>query len=125
MSRAERERWELGEAQWPNLQGFLSQQFADYLFGDIKALQAKLQEALRDLSFQQRSDIASECWAFLKTFKDRHDDRPFLRDGLGVRGGLANDDRGRGQTGLARAKLVYDAFAASLRSADQGWRPSR
>ena len=123
MSRAERERWKTGAEQWPHLQAFLSERLADDLFGDPSALANKIKGELTILDSVQMSHIANECLAFMHAFKDRHDDRQFLRDGFGVRGFIANDDRGRGQTGICRLKLVYDAIATSLRRMDIGWRP--
>jgi hypothetical protein len=122
MSRAERERWALAEESWPHLQAFMTERL--HIFGNMKALHAELAEAIGGLSFTERAEIASECRAFLVAFKTQYDDREFLRDGFGVRGELPIDDRGRGQAGLARAKVVYDSFLASLRAEDAKWQPS-
>ena len=122
MSRAERERWALAEEQWPNLQTFLSER--SHVFGHLKDLHAELAAVIAGLGFAERAEIASECRSFLLAFKARYDDREFLRDGFGVRGELPIDDRGRGQAGLARAKVVYDSLLASLRSEQQGWQPA-
>jgi hypothetical protein len=124
VSRAERERWARAEEAWPNLQAFLSQRVPDHVFGNMKALRAELDAAIAELDFDQRADIASECRNFLQSFKNQYDDREFLRDGLGVRGELPIDDRGRGQLGLARGKVVYDSFVASLRAEVEGWQPA-
>lgn len=83
----------------------------------------KIESEVANLEFDQKASIAAECWAFMGAFKDRHDDRQFLRDGFGVHGTVKTDDRGRGQTGLVRLKLVYDALAASLRRTEAQWRP--
>jgi hypothetical protein len=83
----------------------------------------KIEIEMTGLENEQKSHIATECWAFMRVFKDRHDDRQFLRDGFGVHGTIMTDDRGRGQTGLGRLKLVYDAVAASLRRNDPDWQP--
>ena len=123
MSRAERERWALGEAQWPHLQAFLSQRVADDTFGSVRALRFAVDGVLGELDFQQRAAIATDCRDFLQTFKTRYDDREFLRDGFGVQGELPIDDRGRGQAGLARTKVIYDSFVASLRAEVDGWQP--
>ncbi|WP_010183839.1 hypothetical protein [Sphingomonas sp. PAMC 26605] len=116
MSRAERERWALAEEQWPTLQAFMAER--SHIFGSLKALHAELGEALPRLSFEQRAAMASECRDFLQAFKTRYDDREFLRDGFGVRGELPIDDRGRGQLGLNRAKVIYDSLLSSLRRED-------
>lgn len=123
MSRAERERWKTGAERWPHLQAFLSERLADNLFGDTGLLADKIESEMMGLDNEQRSYIATECWAFMRVFKDRHDDRQFLRDGFGVHGTVKTDDRGRGQTGLALLKLVYDSIAASLRREDADWHP--
>ncbi len=123
MSRAARERWAEGAERWPHLQAFLSERLAEYLFGNVRSLADKFESELTLFDGEQRSKIATECWAFMRTFKDRQDDRQFLRDGFGVRGTLKTDDRGRGQNGLRRLKIVYDAFATSVRFADTDWQP--
>lgn len=123
MSRAERERWALGEEEWPHLQAFLSQHIADDTFGSVRALRAAVDGTIGALDFEQRAAIATDCRNFLNAFKTRYDDREFLRDGFGVRGELPIDDRGRGQAGLARAKVIYDSFVASLRAEVDGWQP--
>jgi hypothetical protein len=125
MSRAERERWELGFERWPHLQAFLSGRLAESLFAETGPLAEKITNEVAALDIEQRAQIAGECWMFMRAFKDRHDDRQFIRDGFGVRGWVGTDDRGRGQTGLSRLKLVYDAFAASMRRVDPDWRPDR
>lgn len=124
MSRAERERWALAEAQWPHLQAFVSQRVPAHVFASVKALRTEVDEALGELDFGQRADIATECRDFLRAFKARFDDREFLRDGFGVSGDLPIDDRGRGQAGLGRAKVIYDSFVASLRAEVEGWQPA-
>jgi hypothetical protein len=123
MSRAERERWKTGAERWPHLQAFLSEHLAEDLFGDSRLLADKIEIEMTGLENGQKSHIATECWAFMRVFRDRHDDRQFLRDGFGVQGTIMTYDRGRGQTGLSRLKLVYDAVAASLRRNDPDWQP--
>jgi hypothetical protein len=122
VSRAERERWALAEEQWPNLQAFMTER--EHIFGHLKELHVEVADALADLSFAERAEVASECRDFLQAFKARYDDREFLRDGFGVRGELPIDDRGRGQAGLARAKVIYDSALASLRGEDAKWQPT-
>ncbi|MGY2733079.1 hypothetical protein [Sphingomonas sp. UYP23] len=122
MSRAERERWALGEENWPNLQAFMTERL--HIFGGLKALHAEIAEVLPTFSFDQRATMASECRDFLQTFKTRYDDREFLRDGFGVRGELPIDDRGRSQAGLTRAKVIYDSLLASLRREKAEWQPT-
>lgn len=124
MSRANRERWTEGAEQWPHLQAFLSERLADSLFEVVGPLAHKIESEVDILDFEQKARIASECWEFLGAFKDRHDDRQFLRDGFGVQGWVGNDDRGRGQTGLDRLRLVYTALCASLRRAKPDWQPN-
>ena len=121
MSRAERERWALAEEQWPTLQAFMTER--SHIFGSLKALHAELGEALPGLSFEQRATMATECRDFLQTFKTRYADREFLRDGFGVCGELPIDDRGLGQLGLTRAKVIYDSLLTSLRREQAAWQP--
>ena len=124
MSRAERERWAEAHEHWPNLQAFISDQMADCLFGDLSGVQLRLGNLIPELSSSDRSKLASEAFSFLGAFRERHDDRPFLRDAFAVQGSLQTDDRGRGQVGRARIKVVYDALAASIRREQPEWVPA-
>ena len=124
MSRAERERWATAAARWPHLQTFLSTRLSEYLFGEAGSLSEIIQGEIAGLTVDEKATIAAECWAFLKAFKERHDDREFLRDGFGIRGTVKTDDRGRGQTGLVRVKLIYDALVASIRRSNPDWVPT-
>ncbi|MES2175799.1 MAG: hypothetical protein V4523_17910 [Pseudomonadota bacterium] len=125
MSRADRERWAMGAEQWPHLQDFISSRLAESLFEETDPLVGTVQSEIADLDVEQKAQIATECWMFMSAFRDRHDDRQFIRDGFGAHGWIGNDDRGRGQTGLDRLKLVYGALAASIRRVDPDWRPNR
>jgi hypothetical protein len=125
MSRADRERWVIGTEQWPHLQAFLSERLAESLFEQAGPIADKIESEVDARHVEQKAQIASECWRFLSVFKDRHDDRQFIRDGFGVHGWIGNDDRGRGQTGLDRLRLVYSALAASIRRVKPHWQPNR
>ena len=124
MSRAERERWAEAHERWPNLQRFISVHLADCLFSDLASLRRVLAGLVEEISRSEQVQVASEAFSLLNAFKDRQDDRSFLRDAFGVEGKLKTDDRGRGQVGRARIKVVYDALATSVRRDDAGWKPA-
>ncbi len=114
MSRAERERWQLGSERWPSLQSLVSEQLADTLLGDVGELAIHLNALVPTLSLDERRSILREILDFRESFRERYDDCSFLRDGFGSSGRSPGDDRGRGQNGLARLKLVYDAVVQSV-----------
>lgn len=123
MSRAERERRAEAQEQWPALQDFVFSNLANCLFGDMATLQAKLGALLPELGHDERARLACEAFSFLGAFRERHDDQSFLKDAFGVEGRLQSDDRGRGQVGRARIKVLYDALATSVKREDPGWSP--
>lgn len=87
MSRADRERWSLGAEQWPHLQAFLSKRLAKSLFEEAGPLTHKIESEVAMLDVEQKAQIATECWHFLRAFEDRHDDHQFCATDLGCTAG--------------------------------------
>ena len=124
MSSLERERWLMGQERWPNLQLFLSKEIPDVLLGSPKELAGMIRAKLSGHDAISIAKIARECWDFLASFKDRHDDFGFLRDGFGVLGKKPSDNRGKGHAALARVKLLYDVLAEEVRAQRPDWTPA-
>ena len=93
------------------------------LLGNGKELAGKVRAKLSEHDATTKKNIARECWDFLASFKNRHDDWSFLRDGFGVLGKPPPDNRGKGHTALTRVKLLYDVLAEEVRAQQPDWTP--